>query len=100
MKGEPMSSLPTTEAANIDKFYDVIRTLDPELYLIKVALQERQEIDPMLIPQFIRSLGNLMLGSGYGRVITFVQDKKATQIRSEELVDVSYESVHYEERKR
>lgn len=95
-----MTSLPTTEQANIDKFYDVIRTLDPELYLIKVALQERPEIDPMLIPQFIRCLGNLVLGSGYGRVITFVQDKKTTQIRLEELVDVSYETVHYEEKKR
>lgn len=95
-----MQSLPTTEQANIDKFYDVIRTLDPELYLIKIALSERPEVDAMIIPQIIRSLGNLMIGSGYGRVITFVQNKKSTQIKSEELVDVTFESVHYQESKR
>ena len=51
------NSLPTTEQANIDKLYDVIRKLDPELYLIKVALQEYKLNPAIKISEITEKLG-------------------------------------------
>jgi len=78
-----MKSLPTVEQANLDSYWNVVRKLDPELYMIKVALQETK-VNPLIIPRFIRALGNLAYGTGYGQVRTFVQDNVVTQIKAEE----------------
>lgn len=78
-----MSSLPTVEQANLDQFYDVIRRLDPELYLIKLALQETG-VNPMVLPKVVRQLGNLAFGTGYGKVQVFMQKRIITQVKGEE----------------
>jgi hypothetical protein len=82
-----MNSLPTVEQVNLEKYWDVIRKLDPELYLIKVALQETS-INPTIIPRFVRALANLAYGTGYGTVRTFVQNNVVTQIKAEETDNV------------
>lgn len=83
-----MKSLSTVEQKNLDNYLEVVRSLDPELYLIKVALHETG-INPMIIPKIIRSLGNLVYGTGYGKVQIHMQAKVITNIRGEESVEVN-----------
>ena len=83
-----MNSLPTVEAANLDQYWDVIRRLDPELYLIKIALKETG-LNPMLIPKIIRTIGNLAFGTGYGKVQIFMQARVVTQVKGEESDEVN-----------
>lgn len=90
-----MRSLTTIEQANIEQFTEAIRMLDPELYVIKMALME-SGVPPTAIIKIIRSLGNIALGTGYGSVSTYVQDRKITQIKGEESIIVNEEiSVKY-----
>ena len=49
------SSLPTIDQVNEQNLELVIKTLDPQLYMIKIALDETG-IDPMIIPHIIRTL--------------------------------------------
>ena len=78
-----IESLPTTEQANIDKFYDVVRQFDPELYLIKLALKE-SGVNPMVLPKIIRQISNLSSGTGFGKVQIFIQKSIITQVTGEE----------------
>ncbi len=78
-----MISLATVAKVNTDQFWQVIQTLDPELYLIKVAL-DTTNINPRIIPRFIRSLANLATGSGYGKVQVFMEKHNVTAIKGEE----------------
>ena len=86
------SSLPTTEQANLDSYYDVIRKLDPELYLIKLALQE-SGVNPMILPKIIRQLGNLASGTGFGKIQVFMQQFVVTQIKGEESDEVNEKAI-------
>ena len=77
------ASLPTIEAVNLEAYWDVVRSLDPELYLIKVALQETG-INPMILPRVIRSLANLSYSGGYGKIQIFMERNEVTQIKGED----------------
>ena len=77
------ASLPTVEAVNLEAYWDVVRSLDPELYLIKVALQETG-INPMILPRVIRSLANLSYSGGYGKIQIFMERGVCTQIKGED----------------
>ena len=87
-----LTSLPTVESANLESYYDVIRKFDPELYLIKIALQETG-VNPLIVPSIIRTIGNLSLGSGYGKIQIFMQAKVITNIKPEENVEVNEKAV-------
>ena len=67
--------------ANYEKFMELLSQVDPELYRIKVTLDEYKEVPVHTIPLFIRSLGNLLIGTGYGRVSVYVQAKVVSQIK-------------------
>ena len=87
-----MNGLPTVEEANLDQYWGVVRTLDPELYLIKIALQETG-VNPSVLPRVIRSLGNMAFGTGYGKVQVFMQKRVITQIKGEESDEVNQEAL-------
>jgi len=87
-----MKSLPTVEQSNLKQFWDVVRTLDPELYLIKIALTETK-VNPVIIPKIVRSLANLAYGTGHGRIQIFMQDGVITQIKPEESSIVNVETI-------
>ena len=87
-----MNSLPTIDEVNLASYYDVIRKLDPELYLIKIALQE-SGVNPGILPAIIRTIGNLAVGTGYGKVQIFMQARVITDIKPEENVKVNEEAV-------
>ena len=81
-------SLPTIEQVNLNNYLDVVRKLDPELYLIRLALDE-SGVNPMIIPQIIRTIGNLSLGSGHGKIQIYMQARMITNIKPEENVMVN-----------
>lgn len=85
-----MSSLPTVEESNLTSYYEVVRKLDPELFLIKVALQETG-VNPLIVPRIIRALGNLAVGSGYGNIEILMKSHMITQIKSGESDIISEE---------
>jgi hypothetical protein len=87
-----LSSLPTCESANLESYYDVIRKLDPELYLIKLALQE-SGVNPLIVPSIIRTIGNLSMGTGYGKIQIFMQAKVITNIKPEENVEINERAI-------
>ena len=78
----------TIEYQNMTKFYELLRQCDPELFLIKIALQETG-LNPMLIPKIIRALSNLAIGTGYGKIQIFMQSKVITQIQGTESTSVN-----------
>lgn len=75
-----MTKQPTT---NEDRYLEILRTLDPQLYLIKMALEETQ-INPDILPRIIRVLGNLNIGTGYGEVTILMKSRVVTQIKGNE----------------
>ena len=77
---------------NEEQYFNNLKILDPEVYMIKVALEET-EIDPMIITHVIRSLGNLTLGAGYGKVQIYMHAKIVTNIESTEKVKLDGEAV-------
>jgi len=87
-----MNSLPTIDQINLLNYFEVVRKLDPELCLIKIALDETG-VNPAIIPKIIRTIGNLTIGQGYGKVQIFMQAKFITQIKGEENVEVNEEAV-------
>lgn len=90
------NSLPTVDQANLQQFWNVIRSLDPELYLIKVALHETK-VNPIIIPKIVRALANLAYGTGHGKIQIFMQDGVITQIKPEESSIVNVETIKIEE---
>ena len=85
-------SITTVQQANLDKYWNVVRNLEPEFYLIRIALQETG-INPMILPKIIRSINNLARGTGYGKVQVFIQQRKVTQVKGEESDEVNLEAV-------
>ena len=68
---------------NEQQYLELVRVLDPELYMIKMAVQDTG-VNALIIPRIIRSLGNLNIGTGYGVVEILVKSKVVTQIKNNE----------------
>lgn len=83
-----MNSLTSIQKANESNYMELLRKFDPELYIIKVALIE-SDLNPVIIPQIIRSIGNLIIGSGYGKVQILMKARVVTQVKGEESVDIN-----------
>jgi len=81
---------------NEDQYWKVLMTLDPELYLIKVALAETG-LNPRIIPRVIRSLANLAYGTGYGKVQIFMEHSIVTQVKPEESDQLNLEAIEKKE---
>lgn len=69
--------------SNEKQFYNLLAQIDPDLYLIKMVLDETQ-VNPALLPKIIRSLANLAYGTGFGKIQIIMQDGVVTHIRPEE----------------
>ena len=88
-----MNSLPTViEQVNLDKYWEVVRTLDPDLYMIKVALEETG-VNSQILPKIIRALANLATGTGYGRIQIFMTNGVVTAIKPEESDEVNCRTI-------
>jgi len=80
-----MKSLPTIEQVNRENLLEVVRTLDPELYMVKIALEETG-VSALIMPAIIRTIGNLTIGTGHGVVQIYMQAKIIKNIKTEENV--------------
>ena len=76
-------STPTINSMNLEQYWEVIRKLDPELYLVKCALKETG-ISAMILPRIIRSLFNMAVGTKHGKVQIFMQNGVVTMVKGEE----------------
>lgn len=85
-------STPTIAAANLEQYWDVIRRLDPELYLIKCALKETG-VNPMILPRIIRSIFYMATGTKFGTIRVFMSNGVITAIKGEESDRVNLEAV-------
>lgn len=73
--------------ANTEKYIMLIRTLDPEIYEIKISLLETG-INPEVILHLIRSLAIVANGTGFGEISVQLRDGKIGIIKSTETVIV------------
>ena len=74
---------PEERQNNEAQYLQLLKTLDPELYLIKMALIQTG-VNPLILPRVIRMLGNLDIGSGYGEITILMKARKITQIKGSE----------------
>ena len=71
------------ENNNQEQFLEMLAKMDPELYLIKIALLETK-INPVIIPRIIRVLGNMNIGTGYGEITILMEERVVTQVKANE----------------
>jgi hypothetical protein len=79
-----MNSLPTIEQINYLTF---IQKYDPEIYMIKLALDETG-VNPLIMIPIIRAISNLTY-DGWGKVQIFMQARVITQIKPEASTEVN-----------
>ena len=63
----------------------LLAQVDPDMYLIRLALQETG-VNPTIVPEIVRVIGNIALGSGHGTVSIFMQKGIITGVNSEERI--------------
>lgn len=80
-----MKDFKQIEEENQARYLQLLSQIDPELYLVKMAMIETG-LNPMILPQIIRSIANLLIGSGYGIVKIHMKAKVIKQVDSNESV--------------
>lgn len=81
-----MTSLTTIivrERTNEEAFLEVLMQLDPELARIHAYIQETN-FNSAILPPLIRTLSNLAMGTGFGKVQIFMENRVITAIKPEE----------------
>lgn len=78
--------------ANIEKYIALVASVDPELYRIKVALEDTQ-LNPVVIPSIIRAIANLAYGTGYGKVEIHMRAGVVTHVKPEESDEVNLPAI-------
>lgn len=82
---------PDNDKINQEQFMIVLRMVDPELYLIKMALLETK-LNPLLLTHIMRAVGNLLIGTGYGTIKIYMQAKRINNIVGEEKTQIDDET--------
>lgn len=77
---------------NIEKYVEVIKTVDPELYQIKLSMLETN-INPRILPKIIRAIALLALGTSYGQIEIHMKSGEITQIKTYESSVVSERAI-------
>ncbi len=72
---------------NEEQFLEMLQIADPELYQLKVALAIAH-LNPMILIPIIKTLGNLMLGSGHGELRIQMFARIIKSVTSEEKIKV------------
>ena len=68
---------------NEKHYLKILQVLDPDLYLIKMALEETG-VNASILPRIIRVLGNMNIGTGYGEISILMRERVVTQIKANE----------------
>lgn len=88
MEDRSLASVASQTQTNIEKYMTLVQTLDPDLYLIRLALND-SKVNPEIIPLIIRHMANISYGTGFGQIKISISARKVAQIASteSELVD-------------
>ena len=73
------TSLPSVEQVNLQNYWEIIRKIEPEFYLIRVLLHQTG-VNPLILPKVIRGISNMSLGAGYGKVVIYMRNKRVTSV--------------------
>jgi hypothetical protein len=76
-------NVPDNDILNQEKFMEILRVADPELYLLKMTLKETK-INPMILNHVLRTMGNMLIGTGYGTIKIYMQAKRISNIEGTE----------------
>lgn len=93
-----MISGPTQTVENIEKYMTLVRTMDPELYDIKLALIETRT-NPHYFPAIIRAISMLAYGTAYGSIHIYMEKGNITQIKTEESTVIRETAVLIDDKK-
>ncbi len=77
--------------SNEEQFLEMLEQVDPELYQLKVALAIAH-LNPMILIPIIKTLGNLMLGSGHGKLEVYMQAKIIKNVTAQENIKIDQEA--------
>jgi hypothetical protein len=80
-------NVPDNDKQNQEQFLELLKIADPELYMIKQTLTETR-VNPVIVRQVLRSVGNLLIGSGYGKIEIFIQARVIKNIVGQEKVQI------------
>lgn len=78
--------------SNIEKYLTLIKTFDPELYDIKIALEETK-VNPYMVPRIIRAIANIYYGTGFGKVTIQISNGEVSVISGLEKEPVNLPAV-------
>lgn len=80
-----MTSLPTIvqQKQNNELFLQVLMNADPELAKVYAFVKETN-FNMSILPPLIRTLTNLAMGTGFGKVQIFMESSVITSIKPEE----------------
>jgi len=80
-------NVPDNDRVNQEQFMELLKKMDPELAMIKQALIDTR-VNPVIVNKMLRSIGNLLLGSGFGKIEIYIQDRKFKNIVGQEKVQI------------
>jgi len=76
-----MNSLVTVkEQTNDELFMESLKSLDPNLWLIKTFLL-KHKVNPLILPSVIEAVSRVDGGSGWGSVTVEIRDHRAIKCR-------------------
>ncbi len=77
--------------SNEEQFLILLEQVDPELYQLKVALAI-SHLNPQILIPIIKTLCNLMLGSGHGKLEVYMQAKIIKNVTAQENIKIEQEA--------
>lgn len=80
---EEISQYQKEQQQNLKVFKEMVKHLQPELYVLIDLLQETN-INPLVIWKTTRALNNINIGTGWGKIEIEVMDRIVTFIRGTE----------------
>lgn len=76
-------NVPDNDRANQDQFLELLKTVDPELAVIKELIL-LTKLDSSVVLQIIKGIGNINSGTGYGKVTIDIHGHTIQGISTEE----------------
>lgn len=64
-------------------FWELFQKVAPDDYVI-IDLKHQMGTSSLVLMKIMRQIYNLAIGSGWGRIVTIMQDKKITTIQGED----------------
>jgi len=83
---------------NTEKYITLVKTLDPELYDIKLALEDTK-VNPLIVPKLIRAISNIYYGTGYGKINIVINNREIVSVDANEKEMINLSAVLLSDKK-